>query len=92
MLNGHENLEDYLHAVQGRLDKGEREYGDTGYHKPLSKLMHEMAEEAEDIAGWGYLTWRRCIQNYKRAIALEREIEKLEAHRDALKAEIEASR
>ncbi len=83
MLDKHESVEDYLYAVNGRLAKGEREYGDTGFHKPASALSFEICEEAEDIAGWGYLLWRRAIALRKKSIALEAEIKALEAKRSA---------
>ena len=88
MLDKHDSVEDYLYAVNGRLAKGEREYGDTGFSKPASALAFEICEEAEDIAGWGYLLWRRAIALRRKAIALEAEIADLEKRRDALKARI----
>lgn len=42
-------------AVAERLAMGERLYGDTSFHRPLARLLAEIAEECEDIGAWSQI-------------------------------------
>jgi hypothetical protein len=55
----------FIRAVRARLERGAIEYGDTSFSSDLPTLIAELEQEAEDLAGWAYITWRR-IRNLRR--------------------------
>ncbi len=60
----------YTRAVRGRLLKGARTYGDSSFARPSPELIDEMAAEALDISGWGFILWTR-LQQLRREVARE---------------------
>jgi hypothetical protein len=59
----------FLAVVESRLDAGALEYGDRSLSAHPATLLRELAEEAADMACWGYLLHRRC---QRLLVALER--------------------
>lgn len=55
-----DTLPEFIAALYAKLEKGAREYGDASLLRPKSELAGELAEEALDLAGWGFLLWYRC--------------------------------
>jgi len=51
--------ERFFIRLKTRLDAGAREYGDRSFDRPCRDIIDEMQQEAEDIAGWGYILWSR---------------------------------
>jgi len=50
----------FVRAAETRLAEGAREHGDRSLDAHPAALLRELAEEAADMATWGYLLWRRC--------------------------------
>ena len=50
---------DFVRAVHNRLDRGRQDYGDSSFTRPLPEVLDELAQEALDIAGWGFVAWTR---------------------------------
>ena len=46
-------------ALTNRLQKGFEEYGDGSFSRDPSVLLDELAEEALDVCGWGFILWVR---------------------------------
>ena len=65
------DLEDFYNQVVGRMAKGEREYGDKSFSASPAKIALELMEEAEDVAGWSYILWRRMVVMLKAARAMD---------------------
>ena len=59
MLNPHDQIEDFFFAVNARMEKGAKEYGNRSFSEDPEKLIREIQEESEDIAGWSFILWRR---------------------------------
>lgn len=57
----------FEHTLRDRLDQGVRTYGDVSFKRGWSDLLEELAEEAIDLAGWGFILWCR-IQRSLRVI------------------------
>lgn len=53
------DLPEFVAAVEARLERGRREYGDRSFGAPPDDLMREIAEECLDLACWGYVLWCR---------------------------------
>jgi len=51
---------DFLRALEAKLERGARDYGDASLSLDPERYLGELAAEALDLAGWGYLLWRRC--------------------------------
>lgn len=49
----------YTAAVGGRLAAGQRVYGDASLEAPPLALVGEIEDELLDLAGWGFILWRR---------------------------------
>ena len=49
----------FVEAVRLRLAKGQREYGDHSFSADPKVLINELQQEALDLAGWGYVLYRR---------------------------------
>lgn len=56
-------------ALQDKLDRGYREYGDGSFDRPPGELLDELAAEALDLAGWGFVLWARIERMRARAAA-----------------------
>lgn len=52
-------LRPFARVVLRRLGNGAHEYGDRSLTADPGRLLAELAEEASDLAAWGYLLWRR---------------------------------
>lgn len=49
----------FCDAVQARLEKGAVTYGDQSFNVAPAVLLEELQQEALDLAGWGFILWRR---------------------------------
>lgn len=43
----------------GRLSKGEHLHGDRSFERSPEEILAEIRDEALDLAGWGYILWKR---------------------------------
>lgn len=58
-LRRHTEFLNFCDAVQARLEKGAVTYGDQSFNVAPSVLLEELQQEALDLAGWGFILWRR---------------------------------
>lgn len=58
---GHECTarEVFFTQLLGRLSKGEHKHGDRSFERSPVEILGEMRDEALDLAGWGYILWKR---------------------------------
>lgn len=49
----------FFAAVRKRLEHGDRAYGDASFLLSRGQLLNELADEALDLAGWGFVLWER---------------------------------
>ncbi len=49
----------FVEAVETRLDKGAREYGERSFERPPGELVGEVMQELEDVVGWSFILWCR---------------------------------
>jgi hypothetical protein len=49
----------FVSAVRGRLEKGRTTYGDRSFSADPDDLLAELQQEALDLAGWGFVLYRR---------------------------------
>ena len=49
----------FTRAVRSRLDAGREAYGDRSFSADPSVLVAELLQEALDLAGWGFVLFRR---------------------------------
>ena len=54
-----ERFPDFAQAVRNRLERGRRDYGDDSFRRAPEEILQELAQEAEDLAGWGFVLWAR---------------------------------
>lgn len=52
----------YSRAARRRMVAGRVEYGDRSFSRHPTELLDELAEEALDMGGWGYVLWHRIQQ------------------------------
>lgn len=45
--------------VRARLEQGRADYGDRSFSADPDELLRELQQEALDLAGWGYVLFRR---------------------------------
>lgn len=57
----------FAEAVRARCEKGEAEYGDRSFRRPLGELLDEVAEELLDVCGGGFVLWCR-VESLKRRL------------------------
>ncbi len=62
-----DEIEDFFFAVNARLEKGRTEYGNRSFSADPRVLIGEIIEEAEDIAGWSFIAWKR-LKNIQSAL------------------------
>lgn len=55
----HAAFVEFCRKVENRLRDGARVYGDSSLDLPTPKLLTEIQEELEDVAGWSILLWAR---------------------------------
>jgi uncharacterized protein YhdP len=63
--------ENFLSAVQDRLEVGHVEYGDKSHSRPPEDLLGEINEELLDVAGWSAILHRRVARMQQRVAAFE---------------------
>lgn len=49
----------FIERVRERLDKAQGVYGSTNFSGKPELLVHELQQEALDLAGWGFILWKR---------------------------------
>ncbi len=47
-------------AVRARLERGRQTYADESFNRDPAELLQELAQEALDLAGWGFVLWVRA--------------------------------
>ena len=52
---------EFSEEVRKRLLVGCTTYGDESFRRPLHEVVHELQQEALDLAGWGFILYRRLI-------------------------------
>lgn len=50
---------EFCRRVEARLAQGARVYGDSSLDLPTPRLLNEIQQELEDVAGWSVLLWAR---------------------------------
>lgn len=50
---------DFVYALEARLDAGEQEYGDSSFSKHPLVLVQEIQEELLDVANWAFILYSR---------------------------------
>lgn len=50
---------EFTAMLHERLERGEREYGDGSFTRPLGELPAEIMEELADVCGWAFVMWCR---------------------------------
>ena len=63
---------EYVRLLAKRLRQGADSYGDGSFHRPSHELCGELAQEALDISGWGFVLWCRISE-------MERKLKEIEA-------------
>lgn len=74
MMRDNDPLQDwpaFVDAATKRLHQGRVDYGDASFDREPDELLRELAQEAMDLAGWGYILWHR-IQEMRRALRVSR--------------------
>lgn len=61
------DLEHFTRELHARLEVGEREYGGASFTAAPTSLIGELQQEALDIAGWGFILWRR-LEAFRRRL------------------------
>lgn len=49
----------FVVGLRRRLEAGARTYGNASFRRPAVELIDELQDEVTDIAGWGWILWRR---------------------------------
>ena len=57
----------FVATVEKRLSAGRASYGDSSFTRPNAEILGELMQEAEDLAGWGFVLWYRCRELMKRS-------------------------
>lgn len=50
---------EFEEVMKSRLQAGHLNYGDGSFDRPPNELLEELAQEALDIVGWGFILWAR---------------------------------
>lgn len=50
---------EFFAVLRERLKLGQQTYGDKSFARDPGELLAELEQEALDLAGWGYVLWRR---------------------------------
>lgn len=53
------DLAKFLERVTDRLEAGSRVYGGASTRLPTGRLVDEIQQELEDVAGWSVLLWSK---------------------------------
>lgn len=51
------SVDDWLRAIDARLDTGARQYGDRSFVRPAAVTLQEIDQELVDLPGWIYVLW-----------------------------------
>lgn len=84
----------WTQEVRDRMDKSEKDYGDTWATRRLWELVKELDEEGMDLGGWSALIGQRLYPSHlhadtiEAALTLLREIASLGARERLLKNEL----
>lgn len=54
-----QHLDRFIERITARIEKGQEEYGNRSFDKPLDALSNEVLEELEDTALWSFIIWVR---------------------------------
>ncbi len=49
----------FMSQLEARMAQGQRDYGDKSFRLPAGYICNEWAEEALDVAGWGFVEWTK---------------------------------
>src|SRR5689334_8529527 len=49
----------FAQRVRARLEAGRAAYGDASFRAAPDTLLGELSQEALDLAGWGFVLWKR---------------------------------
>jgi hypothetical protein len=52
-------FDDFSASVRRRLETGREAYGDRSFSADPDELLRELQQEALDLAGWGFVLFRR---------------------------------
>ncbi|HEX9621809.1 MAG TPA: hypothetical protein VF989_16805 [Polyangiaceae bacterium] len=63
-----EGFEAFVRLLGDRLEQGAREYGDRSFAAEPAVLVAELQAEALDLAGWGFVLFRR-LERMRAALA-----------------------
>lgn len=55
-------IDQFLHVLDARLDKGAREYRNRSFTRKVSDVEKELKEELIDKVGWTYVMWSMAAQ------------------------------
>lgn len=69
----HQLWDRFSARVVARLESGRDEYGDVSLSLPTEKLIDEIQQELEDVAGWGLILWTRLQRCRKAAAKIDKE-------------------
>lgn len=69
----HQLWERFAARVVARLENGREEYGDVSLSLPTERLIDELQQELEDVAGWGLILWTRLNRCRKAAARVDKE-------------------
>lgn len=58
----------FTRKVLDRLAQGERVFGNRSLLAPTARLLDEVQQELEDVAGWGALLWVRLERLRERVL------------------------
>lgn len=63
-----DRYEEFTRETRRRLELGRETYGDRSFSADPCVLLSELAQEALDLAGWGYVLWHR-VEALRAALA-----------------------
>jgi hypothetical protein len=69
----HQLWDRFASKVIARLESGQEEYGDVSLTLPTERLVDEIQQELEDVAGWGLILWTRLQRCRKATARIDRE-------------------
>jgi hypothetical protein len=78
------DFSEYTRILIKRLKDGADAYGDGSFTRPADEVAGEMAQEAIDISGWGFVLWCRISDLQKRLAKAEEWARKAKERLDAL--------
>lgn len=64
---------EYVNQLKARLIAGAESYGDSSFKMSGNHVCKELAQEAIDISGWGFILWAR-IKDLERKLSVAEEL------------------